>query len=83
MKALSGLNENTFMIRPLIHKEGRRDMKYEIKGDSKQVTYESRDQLLRPPRRERDEFGGETIICQPEGRCRPISWPSTEKKEPK
>lgn len=57
-------------------------MKYEIKGDSTQVTYEAGDQL-RKPAREQDEFGGETIICQPEGGCQSIAWPPRESKKSK
>lgn len=49
-------------------------MKYEIKGDSTQVTYETKDQQ-RKPAREQEEFHGETIICQPGGGCNPIVWP--------
>lgn len=55
-------------------------MKYEIKGDVTQVTYEAGDQL-RKPAREQGEFGGETIICQPEGGCQSIAWPPRESKK--
>lgn len=52
-------------------------MKYEIKGDSTQVIYETRDQQ-RKRAIGQDEFRGETIICQPEGGCETISWPPKE-----
>jgi len=57
-------------------------MKYEIKGNSTQVTYETKDQQ-RKPRREQDEFHGETIICQPKGGCKAIGWPPKESKKSK
>ncbi len=49
-------------------------MQYKIKGDSTLIIFETKDQQ-RKPRREQDDFGGETIICDPEGRCRVVIWP--------
>jgi hypothetical protein len=55
-------------------------MKYEIKGDLTQITYETKDQNRKPPR-EQDESRGETIICQPKGGCNVIAWPPREGKK--
>jgi hypothetical protein len=55
-------------------------MKYEIKGNSTQVTYEIEDQH-RKLSREQDESRGETIICQPEGGCNVVTWPPKESKK--
>jgi hypothetical protein len=42
--------------------------------------HETKDQLQKPAQ---DKFGGETVICEPEGRCHPLTRPCREDKNPK